>query len=1011
MPIKIISFFIVVSASFFCASCSNNSAVSESAFPWVVDSSGLGVTQFVDPMIGTAGHGHTYPGATAPFGMVQLSPDTRIDGSWDGCSGYHYDDSLIYGFSHTHLSGTGCSDYGDIMLMPGIVNKSYSSGADTSNTATGYRQPFSHDNEVAEAGYYSVKLDNGIMCEMTASPRVGVHRYNFYQFEEPWIILDMSHRDEVLECEIEIVNDHTIRGKRFSKAWASNQQLWFYAEFSEPFTHEFWSKGETLAGDSSTAKDLKAIFSFTSEQVEVKVALSPVSWANAKLNMEVETGEMNFDAIKEKVQRNWDAELSRIEIETPDESKKTIFYTSLYHCFIAPNVYCDVNGDYQGMDHKVYRDTVHQRYSVFSLWDTYRALHPLFTIVQQKRTNDFINTFLQQYKESGRLPVWELSSNETDCMIGYHSVSVIADAWMKGIVGYDTSLALDAMIASAMENRSGLESYRKCGFIPGELESESVSKTLEYAYDDWCIARCAERSGKEKAAAYFYRRSNNWKNLYNPETGFLQARMNNSFVTPFTPAEVNFHYTEANAWQYSMAVQHDIPGLVRLHGGAAEFETHLDSMFSASSQTTGRDQADISGLIGQYAHGNEPSHHMAYLYSSIYEDHKTQKLVHEICNTLYTDKPDGLCGNEDCGQMSAWYVMSSAGFYQVTPGKPEYTVGSPQFSRSKIHLENGKTFEITTSGTEIKNAYCHVVGADNSEYTSYKLGHEKIMSGGAFQIEKHDTIYKNITFNPTGIQPDGVSAPWITGATSRTFVDRLSLGMKTLFASNKIYYSINNGEFMPYTSAISITENSTVRMYSEGNSYKPETEIIYARDLADPKNIVGKMYSDTVQANFFKAPAWKSISIRNAFAPQYSAGGNRALIDGMTGTTNFRTGLWQGYEGVDLNVVIDLGKTYDVESISINFLHDQKSWIFLPNTVMFAVSDKPETTTWTYGMKDSNYDPMSEASFIDKESMDMNKTGRYVLINASNFGTCPKGHSGVGKPAWLFADEITIKTK
>jgi predicted alpha-1,2-mannosidase len=441
------------------SSCDTQSSDSEACYQWEFDSVSANFSQYVDPFIGTGGHGHTFPGATAPFGMVQLSPDTRIDGSWDGCSGYHYSDSIIYGFSHTHLSGTGCSDYGDIMLMPGQGEKMFVAGNDS---VKGYRTSFTHANEKAEAGYYSVKLNNGINCEMTASPRVGVHRYKFNGNEPSWIILDMSHRDEVLECEIEIVNDHTIRGKRFSKAWATNQQLWFYAEFSQPFKHELWSKGAVNGSDTITAKDAKALLSFEAQEVEVKVALSPVSTANAQLNLEAETAGMNFNAVNEKVRRNWDKELSCIEVESKDETKKRIFYTALYHCFIAPNVYCDVNGDYQGMDHKVYRDTVHQRYTVFSLWDTYRALHPLFTIVQQKRTNDFINTFLQQYKESGRLPVWELSSNETDCMIGYHSVSVIADAWMKGLTDYDTTLALEAMVSSAMQDRIRFENLRIC---------------------------------------------------------------------------------------------------------------------------------------------------------------------------------------------------------------------------------------------------------------------------------------------------------------------------------------------------------------------------------------------------------------------------------------------------------------------------------------------------------------------------------------------------------------------
>ncbi|HTF05670.1 MAG TPA: glycoside hydrolase family 92 protein, partial [Bacteroidia bacterium] len=666
----------------------------------------------------------------------------------------------------------------------------------------------------------------------------------------------------------------------------------------------------------------------------------------------------------------------------------TIFYTALYHCFIAPNVYCDVNGDYQGMDHKVYRDTVHQRYTVFSLWDTYRALHPLFTIVQQKRTGDFINTFLQQYKESGRLPVWELSSNETDCMIGYHSVSVITDAWMKGITGFDTAFAYEAMKASAMENRSGLEPYRKCGFIPAEGESESVSKTLEYAYDDWCIAQCAQRMNDTAGANYFTRRSNNWKNLFNPETGFLQARMNNSFVTPFAPAEVNFHYTEANAWQYSLAVQHDPLGLLRLHGDPEKFEAHLDSLFSASSQTSGREQADITGLIGQYAQGNEPSHHMAYLYTVLNEDWKTQELVHKICNTLYTDKPDGLCGNEDCGQMSAWYVLSSAGFYPITPGSPEFTIGSPQFASVQFHLENGKTFTLRARHAALDNPYTFIL--NKNPIGSHTLPYSEILSGQTIDVKKQSerqSVINNSTF--AWIHDETVVTPWITGVTSRTFTDKLTVGMKTIDATNDIYYRVNNQAWTKFVRPITISENSTIDMYAFGNGAR----------------------SDTATAQFFKAPAWKSIAIRYAYAPQYAAGGDRALIDGMTGTTNFRTGLWQGFEGVDMEVTIDLGKEMNVDSVYIGFLDDENAWIFLPSMIRIVV-ENDTLREMARVIRPDYVAPGGKAPGPHVARIGMTGgTGRYVRVLATAQKVCPQGHPGEGKPAWIFADEITIKTK
>lgn len=984
------SLFLLAPAMLLLHSCNEENAVPYTTFAWNVDSTNYNLAKYVDPMIGTDGHGHTFPGACAPFGMVQLSPDTRIDGSWDGCSGYHYSDDTIYGFSHTHLSGTGCSDYGDIMFMPGIEELRYTNGTDGKR---GYAEGFSHDNENASAGYYKVQLNNAVTCEMTASPRVGVHKYTFPNGNKAWIVLDMSHRDEVLECELEIVDDHTIRGKRFSKAWATNQQLWFYAEFSKPFKHTMWSEGNTFSANSCTVKDLKVVFEFgvaLSEPVEVKVALSPVSWENAKLNMQVETQNNWFDWVRTKTLQHWESELGRIEVTSDDVHKLRTFYTALYHCFIAPNVYCDVNGDYRGMDHQVYRDTVHQRYTVFSLWDTYRALHPLFTIIQQKRTNDFINTFLQQYKESGRLPVWELSSNETDCMIGYHSIPVIADAWLKGINDFDTALAYEAMKASALGNRFGLPEYRNYGFIPAEGESESVSKTLEYAYDDWCISQIALHMKNNTDAEEFSKRASNWRNLFDPKTNFFRARMNNSFTEPFQPGEVNFHYTEANAWQYSMAVQHDITGLVQQHDN---FEIFLDSLFSVSSKTTGREQADITGLIGQYAQGNEPSHHMAYLYNYSGNPGKTQKLITRIVNEQYSDTPDGLCGNEDCGQMSAWYVLSTLGIYPVNPCGGMFDVGKLQVDSAVIHFENGHNVLLKT-GSELPRD-------EAVQAPSISLGMLQYFSTIAIPVYP-DTVNSYIlaSLNPQPYEIHRLPAPVIisTSGSSRTFTDKRTIELMSLHHGTEIYLSVNNKPFEKYTHPFVITDNSEVRAYA--------TLQVAASHSAAP--------SDTAIATYTKAPSWKSIAIRNAYAPQYSAGGDRALIDGLTGTTNFRTGLWQGYEGVEMDVVIDLGKSFTIDSISVNFLQDEQAWIFLPTSLMFEITD--DTTKWEgTGII---IDKTGAASYhlddeikIENHVVNPNKKGRFVRLTATNKGTCPPGHPGEGKPAWLFADEITVKTK
>jgi predicted alpha-1,2-mannosidase len=956
------------------ASC-NVEVPDEAVFRWNPAESQQALTEYVNPMIGTAGHGHTFPGATAPFGMVQLSPDTRDDDSWDGCSGYHYDDSLILGFSHTHLSGTGCSDYGDILIVPGtdgskdILKKNKREIGST----------FQHKNEKASAGYYEVTLDNGVRAELTASPRVGVHRYRFNSGEKRWIVLDLVHRDEVLDAGIEIIDPNNVSGFRRSKAWATDQELFFHATFSEAV-----ERVDTLIDGNK----IKAVFYFpdNTDELTIKVALSGVSENNARMNMLTEVGNDGFDAVLQKTRNDWNNELSKILVKG-DERKKKIFYTALYHCMVAPNVYNDVNGEYRGMDHKVYKDTVHQRYTVFSLWDTYRGLHPLFTIIQQKRTNDFINTFLQQYKESGRLPVWELSSNETDCMIGYHSVSVIADAWLKGINRFDTTLAFEAMKASAMRDELGLKGYKQHGFIPAEGEAESVSKTLEYAYDDWCILQCARRMNSRGDEILFNKRSQSWKNLFDTTSKFFRARMNNGFVEPFAPEEVNFHYTEANAWQYSMAVQHDVPGLIDWHGGPKKFATHLDNLFSAPTQTSGRDQADITGLIGQYAHGNEPSHHMAYLYNYVGEGYKTQELVHEICNSLYSDQPDGLCGNEDCGQMSAWYVLSASGFYPVTPGSPYFQLGSPQFEEVIFQLENGKRFTVTCNNVNDNNPYLNSAGFANDLQISF----DEIMQGKTLTLSKSNSPSQS--FDPQALLKNTFPQPLpplIEGASLRTFTGSKQIKIIPRESTDEVYYSINNQPALRYKAPFAITKDVTISCYA----------------------VNGSTTSDPAVASFYLSPGWKVAAIKNAYAPQYAAGGQHALVDGLRGTDNFRTGLWQGYEGCDIDLVIDLGKSVSAVTIEMNFLSDSRSWIFHPTEVAFALSNTATDSgnNWNKALSQNSSTPRKQSTpFIEKYSCKLPATsGRYLHVKAKSILTCPKDHPGAGKPAWLFADEITI---
>jgi predicted alpha-1,2-mannosidase len=698
------------------------------------------LVDYVDPFIGTGGHGHTYPGASLPFGMVQLSPDTRLEG-WDGCSGYHFSDSIIYGFSHTHLSGTGCSDYGDILLMPTATNPTFNNGSEGEN---GYSSSFKKENEIAKPGFYKVYLDdNKVDVELSCSKRVGFHKYTFDEEDTVNVILDLVHRDVLRESDIIKIGDNKIEGKRISSAWAKEQHIYFAIEFSQPIQNMYGQvRNKKDYFVDSDAKDplQKAIFGFRldkSKELLVKVAISAVSTEGAWKNMEAEIPHWDFEKVKNEAKEEWNKELGKIKVEGGTESQKTIFYSALYHSMLAPNLYSDVDGKYRGRDLQIHEADGFDYYTVFSLWDTYRGEHPLLTIIDEKRTNDFIKTMLKQYEEGGALPVWELGANETMCMIGYHSIPVIADAYMKGIRNFDAELAFEAMKHSANINHLGISEYKTFGYIPANLEHESVSKTLEYAYDDWCIAQMAKELGKTEDYEYYIKRAQFYINIID-EDGFARPKMNGSWLYPFDPKEVNIHYTEANSWQYSFYAPQDVSGLMKMKGGKEKFIENLDQLFAESTETTGREQADITGLIGQYAHGNEPSHHIAYLYAYAGEPWKTQEITRRIMDELYSNQTDGYCGNEDCGQMSAWYVLSAMGFYPVCPGSNEYVIGSPIFDKVTIQLENGEEFVIEAKNNSKENKYIQSCTLNGNEYQKSFITHEDILKGGTLSFEMAD---------------------------------------------------------------------------------------------------------------------------------------------------------------------------------------------------------------------------------------------------------------------------------
>lgn len=942
----------------------------------------------VNPFIGTGGHGHTFPGATLPFGMVQLSPDTRLEG-WDGSSGYHYTDSIIYGFSHTHLSGTGISDYGDILLMPFNHSKDVSY-ADVEKQKI-IPSEFKKENEGASPGFYKVHLDKpNIDVALSATTRVGIHKYTFNKEKHNKILLDLKHRDKVLDFDINIENNTSISGFRQSRAWADNQHVYFYMEFSQPF------EAKNPINDKGK-RDYYKILSFkeNAKEVVIKVGISAVSVAGAKANFIKEAHNWDFNSYKENAKTVWTKALNKVQVKDSDEEKLAVFYSALYHTMIAPNTYNDVNGNYRGMDQKIHNDTLNKTYTVFSLWDTFRAAHPLYTIIEQKRTNAFIKTFLKHYDQGGRLPVWELTSNETECMIGYHSVSVITDAYNKGLVDYDTTKAFKAMVYGANLNHFGLDSYKKYGHIRAGDEAESVSKTLEYAYDDWCIAQFAKANGNIKIYNEFIKRAQSYKNIFDPNTTFMRARLNGGWFKPFDPAEVNFNYTEANSWQYSLFAPHDITGLIKLLGGSDKFEQRLDDLFTVSSLTTGRQQSDITGLIGQYAHGNEPSHHMAYLYNFIGKPWKTQERVKQIIDEQYWNAPDGLSGNEDCGQMSAWYVLSASGFYAVTPGLNYYTIGAPTFAEVAYNLENGKTFTIIANQLSDKNKYIQSAMLNGKKYTKSYLLHADLINGGTLVFKMGKIPSKTFGVGKSNIpvaQIDDnliIPIPFIDSK-KKTFTKSLEINLGSNCNDCELKYYIgttNNPEWITYNKPFKITQTSKI--------------------TAIAINSKGEK-SRTVTSEFLKIKPGRSIVLKSNYANQYAAEGTNALIDRLKGSNNFRTGFWQGYQGQDVEAIVDLGSLETVKTISAGFLQDNRSWIWYPEKVTFYTSTDGKIFKALKSIK-NDFSIRQEGSFTKEFAVKINDKIRYIKMVAKNFGVCPDWHLGAGGKSWLFIDEITIE--
>ncbi len=898
--------------------------------------------QYVNPFIGTGGHGHTFPGATVPFSMVQLSPDTRTEG-WDACGGYHYDDSTILGFSHTHLNGTGIADFCDVLITP----------------QWGASLAFQHKNEIAKAGYYSVKFDKvPLKVELTASERVGFHRYTLPMgSKNARFTIRFNARNQILQGDMQKKDAKTISGTCTTTGWAKSRNLSFNLE-SNAKIKTFTKRIITHATWQENVVDV--IFEVPkNEQLSLKVALSPVSEQNARENLAKEIPHWDFDKTRKEAEQKWAKYLNRIEI-TGDNEQKTIFYTALYHALIHPSVWQDVNGDYRGLDNKVHNTKGFAYHSIFSLWDTYRAAHPLYTIVCPEKVSDFVNSFIDDFEKTGHLPMWNFPGNETWCMIGNHAIPVIADAYLKNIKGFDAEKALKAMIATANRDSLGLKQYREQGYIPANTEGESVSKTLEYAYDDYCIAQMAKAMGHDDIYKTFIQRSQNWKNIFNPKSGFFQAKMNETFVEPFEPREVNFHFTEGNAWQYAFAVQHDIEGLIEILGGKAAFEAKLDAFFGDKSETTGRDQVDLTGLIGQYAHGNEPSHHIAYLYNYVGKPQKAQRLIRQILTEFYKNAPDGLIGNEDCGQMSAWYVLSSMGFYPVNPCGGNYQTGVQIFENPKISI-NGHSISFNLNNADGK--LLKLISLPNNA-----------------SVEILDSV-KIQPFNPTIIP-----MPYIAKG-NKLFKEKQTIVLACVDKNADIYYSTDGSiPSLKYTQPIDIQESITLRFFSKKENKQ----------------------SNEAKAVFKESNYGFNVQLKNPPAPQYSSNSEHLLADGERGSEHWQLGGWQGFEGVDLEAVIDLKEIKSFKRLAISCVQDQNAWIFFPTDIQFWVSENgrdftemgrlaPEIGQNTEGVQMQEFDILS------------NGKARYVKIIAKPLVPIPAWHKGAGGKGWIFADEIIVE--
>lgn len=926
------------------------------------------ILQKVNVFQGTGGHGHTHPAATAPFGLVQAGPDTRREG-WDGCSGYHYDDQEILGFSQTHLSGTGVADLNDFLIQP--------HAGKPSRKFTSY--PFSHENESARPGYYSVNLKkSGFSLAVVATTRGACYQIAYHKKVNPYITLDLTYRDQTLESAFRQLNDSMIVVKRVSSSWAARQYAFAIFTFSQKIY-----KLQVVKNGNDQPEKLYIQFR-KSNLLHIKMGYSGSSEQGAMLNYESELKPFCFEQLVHKSDQQWEKELNVLRVFGNEKYQKT-FYSCLYHCFILPSVWSDVDGKFRIGD-SVYQDSSYTHYTLFSLWDTYRALHPLLTVTHPQRTRDFLHTFLSIYKHRKELPVWELHGNETHCMIGVHSMSVIADAYSKGIgTGLGMEL-MDAMSAQSFLNGQGRGINIRQPFLTADLGQESVSKSMENSYDAWCVSKMAEAVfGNGPVSQYYLRLGAGYRSLFNPHTGFMQAKRNGKFIEPFDPVEVNHHFTEANSWQYSFHVMHDLPAFVQMKGGFGKMITSLDALFSQAPILKGRQQPDITGLIGQYAHGNEPSHHIPYIYHALGQPQKGNKIVFEIMDSMYGVVPEGLPGNEDCGQMSAWYIWSSIGLYPHCPGTPNYTFSRPLFDSIQWKMSDGKVLKILRKG-DAQGWGFRSISWDQFYFSSPYFPHKALSKGGTliFDMTGDPKEFRHsVDFPEIEVPLENSLAPTLR-YNSHVFRDSVLIYIDNVFdGSENYFFKMGQGPWTYHPSkfrAIVLYQSDTLTV--RGQNSKLETQALFVK----------------------QNPEWK-ISLSHSPHPEYTGGGPEALWDGLWGNPDFHGPGWQSYHGDNFEAVIEFEKQTQVYEFSAHCLQNTDSWIWFPEGITIASS-----------LDGVNYELLKSEKWAANGNgqkwftIDLSgKTTRFLKIKVVNRGVCPNGFPGQGEKAHLFIDEIRIK--